>query len=302
VYFVLFCITIYVLCFQRRHKPPNGVLLGAAIVIFICTSMDVLIECNRLLIGLLFTPPMQTNEYFNDGGDWTFGLQDTVRVLNMLTADAVLIYRAWMVWEQRWPIVAMNILIWLSTLVTSIRILQLQITWMGQPEKMQYLVDMVAWSLATQCLTLVQTVAATSIIVVRLWKVDRAAAQYRDTSLLPVVRILVESGMLYTSLMLVNVIVTSLVNPGLFIVLQLMSPIIGITFSLIIVRAGLGLATEGQKAMRSTMASSALPGSISVSVHRHVHSDGTGDDDETFNEDGQDSMTMKQLGTNTEAV
>jgi len=305
VYFVLFCITIHILCFRRKRQPTNRFLLMAALALFIFASMDVLIECHRLLIGLLYTPGPEIDAYFNSGGDWSFGLQDTVRVLNMLIGDAVLVYRAWMVWEKRWPVVAFNILVWLATLVTSIRIVQLQILWIQQPEEVQYLLDMVTWSLATQCLTLAQTTTATGLIVFRLWRVDRAASQYKDTSLLPVVRILVESGVLYTSLMLVNVVVTSLVNPGLFIILQVTSPIIGITFSLIIVRVGLGLSldtTQGST-MRSTMASSQPPRSINISVRRHINSERAGDDDENSAfEDGLESVTMKAIGRKAEDV
>jgi len=302
VFFVLFCITIHILCF-RRKRHANRILLTASIVIFMCTTTDIVIECHRLLIGLLYTPAPLIDAYFNSGGDWPFGLQDTVRILNMLIADGVLIYRVWCVWEKRWYFIIFNVLVWLGTLVSSIRILQLQIQWIEQPEDYFYLSQMVTWSLATQCLTLAQTTTATSLISFRLWQVDRAASAYKDSSLLPVVRILIESGMLYTALMVCNVATTALENPGLFVILTLMSPIIGITFSLIIVRVGLGVSSETRTTMRST-ALSTVPRSINISVRQHMNSDRTGDDDGT-DWDIQESHSLKQIsrvGGSAEAV
>jgi len=189
--------------------------------------------------------------FFNSGGDWQFGLQDTVRVLNMLIADAVFIYRVWCVWERRWQFIVLNVLVWLGTLVSSIRILQFQIQWIEVPADYFYLSDLTTWSLATQCLTLSQTALATGLIAFRLWQVDWVAAVYKQSGLLRVVRILVEPGLLYTSLMVCNVATTALGNPGLFVILTLTSPIIGINFSLISIVVGLGISSESRTTLKS---------------------------------------------------
>ncbi|KZT50270.1 hypothetical protein CALCODRAFT_513393 [Calocera cornea HHB12733] len=300
VFLVLFCIAIHILCFRRRRNI-NRILLGSAIGIFVFTTIDVLIECHRLLIGLLYTPQDAADAYFNSGGDWPFGLQDCARVTVVLIADAVMIYRVWCVWEKRWYFIILNILCWIGTLVSSIRIVQLQILWIIQPEDYFYLTDMTKYSMATQCLTVTQTTIATSLIAFRLWQVDRASSAYKDSSLLPVARILVESGVLYTSAMLCNLVTTALVNPGLFVVLSLMSPIIGITFSLIIVRVGLGISSESRATVPTGMSSTA-PRSINISVRRQMNSDTVGDDDEWGRQDSMGLQPMTKSIASSEAV
>ncbi|KZO99331.1 hypothetical protein CALVIDRAFT_595949 [Calocera viscosa TUFC12733] len=295
VFVVLFCITLHILFF-RRKRHLNRILLTAAISIFIFTTMDIIIECHRLLVGLLYTPAALSDAYFNSGGDWQFGLQDTARIVVVLIADAVLIYRVYCVWERRWYLIVFNILCWLGTLVSSIRILQLQIEWIEQPSAYYYLADMTKYSLATQSLTVAQTTTATGLIAFRLWQVDRGSAAYKESSLLPVARIMVESGMLYTALMLCNVATTALQNPGLFVILTLMSPVIGITFSLIIVRVGLGLSSESRSTQRSTGMTTTTPHSINISVRRRQASGGHGEEEEGGTDwDGGESVGLEMM-------
>jgi len=298
IFFVLFCITIHILCFRPKRYRTSRLLLVASLAIFVFTSIDVIIQCHRLLIGLLYTAQADMNTYFNGGGDWLFGLQDAIRVVNMLIGDAVLLYRAWVVWERRWIVVIFNILVWLGTLVASIRIVQLQVNWIQNPADFLILLDMSTWSIVAQSLTMAQTTTATGLIAFRLWKVDRAASTYKESSLLPIVRILVEAGALYTSFMLVNLVLTALINPVVYVILEVSSPIIGITFSLIIVRVGMGLSSESRISTAPLSTISHRSHAINVSIQRHTNSEGLpGDDERSAFEDGHESVKMTQLGT-----
>ncbi|KZT56727.1 hypothetical protein CALCODRAFT_517952 [Calocera cornea HHB12733] len=293
VHFVLFCATVYVLCI-RPKRQINWVLLVSGIFVFIFTSMDLFIECHRLLIGLLYMPVGPVSDaYFNSGGDWPFGLQDTVRVINVLIADAVLTYRVWCVWERRWYVVIFNILCWLATVVTSIRILQLQIFWIETPVDFFYLTDMTKWSLATQCLTLAQTVTATALIGFRRWQIDSVAYSPPERKVSTAGRILVESAILYTGLMACNVGATAPQNPGLFVILSLMSPIIGISLSGITIRVALGLSSDSKR--NSLRPNGMTTGTgLDMSGQRDKNSQHTGDDDRT-EWDGQDSVGLQPM-------
>lgn len=151
------------------------------------------------------------------------------------------------------------------------------------------------WALAVPALSFAQTTTATGLIAFRLWKVDRAASAYKEGSLLPVVRILVESGAIYTALMLVDIVVSYLKNVAVTFVPQLVSPIIGITFSLIIVRVGLGLSNENPTTQASTAAS--YPSrrfNLSIPHQSNVTRQGQ-DDTTSTNEEGAESVGMKGL-------
>jgi len=91
--------------------------------------VDTVLRSHRLMIGLLYTPSNFTpDEYFLESYDWMSVLDEGVIVLDMLTADAVLLYRVWIVWGKRWPFVAVNVLLWLTFLASSLRTLQVQVT------------------------------------------------------------------------------------------------------------------------------------------------------------------------------
>ncbi|EJU00413.1 hypothetical protein DACRYDRAFT_16884 [Dacryopinax primogenitus] len=293
---------------RHLQNQTNRVLVAAAVIIFICTSTDVLLECHRLLVGLIYTDPSVRDAYFNSSGDWKFCFQVTVRLMNMLTGDAVMIYRVWAAWERRWQFILFNTCVWLVTFASTIRLIQIRFSWAMEPTNLSWLPLTTTWSLVLESTTLAQVLTATSLVAFRIWKVDRAAAKFKGSSLLPVVGIVVESGLLYTSLTLVNVTCTALVNPGFYVVLQLMSPIIGITFSLIIVRVGLKLGSGSTKSFQATfrteLTPSRQPRSMHISVHRHFESEhqDTIEDEEQGSAfgDGQESFSMKPVQSRTD--
>ncbi|KZT56288.1 hypothetical protein CALCODRAFT_518213 [Calocera cornea HHB12733] len=306
IYLTLFVISVHIMWWRHLQHQTNRVLVAATIIIFICTSTDVLLECHRLLVGLIYTDPSLRDVYFNASGDWKFCFQVTVRLINMLTGDAIMleIYRVWAAWERRWPFIVFNCCVWLVTFASTIRIIQIRFSWAANPTDSSWLPLSTTWSLILESTTLAQVLTATSLVAYRIWRVDQAAAKFKSSSLLPVVGIVVESGVLYTCLTLVNVTCTALVNPGFYVVLQLMSPIIGITFSLIIVRVGLKLGSGSTKSLQATFQTNAPPRrdtrdrSMHISVHRFEsrRTDGIELDEEQGSYgDGQESFSMKPL-------
>ncbi|KZT56702.1 hypothetical protein CALCODRAFT_517933 [Calocera cornea HHB12733] len=73
-------------------------------------------------------------------------------------------------------------------------------------------------------------------------------------------------GAIYTALLLTNIVVSSVLSWAVLVVTQMISPIIGIAFSLIIVRVGLGIASDGTAAAGSAMTTSS--GRVEVSFDR----------------------------------
>ncbi|EJT98352.1 hypothetical protein DACRYDRAFT_118648 [Dacryopinax primogenitus] len=265
LYFGLFNVSMYILCFRSTHRRRNIFLITATIAIFLFSTIDIIIESNSLLIGFFdTTTALQRDQHFAGGGDWTYAFQDAAQLTNMLVADVVLLYRVWAVWGRRRSIIAFNTLLWLATLgksssrtsrsfadyllACSIRVIQLEAYVVESVTHAAALYVLNNWAIATQALTFSQNVIATCLIALRLWALDHRATTMQRGKLMPIVLIVVESGAIYTSLLLANIVVSSLLNWAVLFVTQLISPIIGITFSLITVRVGLGLASEGTPA------------------------------------------------------
>jgi len=296
VFFVLFCATLYVMSVRSKTTPFNYPLSMAAIIIFSLSSVDAVLKSRRLMIGLLYTPfPYTADEYFQLSYDWTYSMEVAVIELAMLTADAVLLYRVWIVWGNRWRFVAVNGLLWLASLAISTRVFQLQVMTTQSPGDISVVLPLEEWSVISQSLSLAQTVTATGLIASRLWLVDRAVSRYKQGTLLPVIRIVVESGSIYGLLQLVYLPFMRTGIPTDELLVQLMCPTIGITFSLIIVRVGLDLNGERQGPVGPIIRSCARSQPVDISVRREVEIE-TGDrmEETSAFEDRKECFVMRR--------
>ncbi|KZO99352.1 hypothetical protein CALVIDRAFT_595962 [Calocera viscosa TUFC12733] len=289
----LFGITIHVLCFRRKQEKINYILLVASLLIFVLTTLDVVLQCNRLLLGLLFTPPgLSPDVYFSGAGTWTYALQLSALMTNIIVADAVLLYRVWVVWGKRWPFIVVNSILWCAALGSTIRIIQLEVEGVRNPLDFANLLMLAHWAVVVPALSLGHTVLATGLIAFRLFQVERSVSAYTRTSLFPVMRIVVESGVIYTVLMLVETVTQATSSAASLLFFQLISPAIGITFALIVCRVGLGI-SDSAPVPRSNGPYSSK--SVNVSVKRTVDTQEAYDSASVM-EEGDDTMELKGLG------
>ncbi|KZT56700.1 hypothetical protein CALCODRAFT_517931 [Calocera cornea HHB12733] len=299
VFFVLFCFSIHVVCFRKQRQRINRLLLTASIAIFVLTTINIVVSSNSLLIGLFYTSDaLARDEYFGGGKGWTYVLQDTSTSINMLVADFVLLYRVWIVYGRRNYVIAFNVLIWIASAACWIRMLQLQALVISNPAWTATFLELNNWSIATLALTLAQNVIATGLIAGRLWLIDRRAAAYKTGSFWPLIRILIESGGIWTALLLVDIVLEVMLSWSELVVLSLICPVIGVTFSLIIVRVGLGLTERvdtSAAGSRSRLGMSST-GPTSFNVRRSVVIDRSDEPSVVHLEDGAESFQMKGPG------
>lgn len=247
---------------------------------------------------MLYTPlAYNPDEYFLLSYEWTFALETAAIVLDMLNADAVLLYRVWIVWGKRWQFVAVNSLLWLASLAITVRLLQVQVAVIYNPNNYPILNSHQQWAVINQSLSFVQTVTATGLLATRLWLVNRTTARYKQGSLVPVIRIVVESGAIYALLLIVYILFSFSAKyvPTSFLITSLVSPTIGITFSLIIVRVGLNLTGEHQTTIGATPGNSHPSQPVNISVRREVEIE-TGDGIEEVSgcEDGKETYALRR--------
>ncbi|KZT50128.1 hypothetical protein CALCODRAFT_559235 [Calocera cornea HHB12733] len=185
-------------------------------------------------------------------------------------ADAVLTWRVWMVYNRRLLVVGPSIALWLGTIGCTIYLLVLELSSMspslGPDEPL--LVSATQWLMAAEILTLVQNTLATLLIAFRLWRMDRKVSRYREGSLITVVWVVIESGALFSALWITEIAPNAAgYEPGILAVSQLATPVVGIAFSLLIVRVGLGLTNDFPVQKGATPISSSI---TSVAVPREV--------------------------------
>ncbi|KZT60091.1 hypothetical protein CALCODRAFT_149740 [Calocera cornea HHB12733] len=239
LYVCLFFASLFILVSRRSNGHQNGVLLASSIVLFIIITF---------MLGLSFSNVLDAFVYRSYGNPAAFlevpffWKSLTLQVLGLficLFADSILLYRCWLIWGQSWqPMVPTGVLFLASIAMFIFTVVELSRTALYLPSdapKLYHGLD------AFLVLTLVQNVLVTTLIAYRLWRADLAVAAYRSAStLLPVIWIIIESGLLYSATLLVF-LVANFVDPWVSVIMSAMlCSMIGITFSSIIVRCGYG--------------------------------------------------------------
>ncbi|KZP27847.1 hypothetical protein FIBSPDRAFT_1039852 [Athelia psychrophila] len=240
VFLVMFSFSVYVLVGRRGLPIING-LLVTAVLLVVVAIMHFSVDAYRLMAAFIThrDAPGGPVTYLNALANPTYLFKSIVYIIQTLLGDACMIYRCWIIWQKKHWIVALPCLLLLSCAASGVGVI-VSFSRVG-PTTQVY--EFAGWVSSFFSLTLATNTISTILIVFRIWSVDRAAGKFRQTksSLKPVISAVVESGLIY-SISLVCLLAAYL--PGTwahFIILDALTPIIGIVFSMIIVRIGLSM-------------------------------------------------------------
>ncbi|KAG5636174.1 hypothetical protein H0H81_008924 [Sphagnurus paluster] len=176
-------------------------------------------------------------------------VRDVHRFLTaLLVTFSIKIYRCWIVWNKKWLIIAPSSLMWVAGTVCGIMTahteagLSSNTSLLNEEKLVPFITSMLT-------LTLVMNLLTTSLIVYRIWSIQRsvkfrATVSSEKSPLWKAMRILIESGLLYTVSIVILFILYMASNNAQFGVSNSVVQIIGITFNLIITRVDRGEATQ----------------------------------------------------------
>ncbi|KAJ6616636.1 hypothetical protein B0H10DRAFT_2036366 [Mycena sp. CBHHK59/15] len=223
IYLVLFCRCMYI-CY---HTKKQSILFISAIVMFLLSSADVTIF---LLQGASVYGNLSLRlDHLEIAGA-------IVYVTNNLLADALLIYRCYVIWNTIW-VTIVPVMLLLATMVLGYTI-QLKLFFI---------------------LSLTVNLFVPTVVAGRLWWVVRTirgsygAATRRKGQKAMV--IILESGLIYSVFVSIHMVFFHYQNPADTIVYAALGQIVGMVPTLIIVRVGLGVSENGSEC--ATMVGSA---------------------------------------------
>jgi len=281
IFIVLLVASLYILLFRRKTKRPNYILIAAAAAMFLVNTTVIAISFARVddaFILLRDEPggPIADLELL---AQWKEVTRTALTCSYFVLADAILIYRCWVVWNNNlWVIVFPSMLFVASATVDIFMVVTMANLHSGDSIFVTALHD---WITAVISLTLAQNVIVTSLIVFRIWNINMNSAAAAAGSLRPVVAIILESGVIYCASLFIFLMTYVAGSNSQYIMVDCINPMIGITFTLLIVRVGLGLnISEPSSHFRSHIRSHTSPSqpiSIAVSRHYHTDADGSGD-------------------------
>ncbi|KAF8889042.1 hypothetical protein BD779DRAFT_1672005 [Infundibulicybe gibba] len=227
VYLVLFAGCLYVsLGKQRgRRRPINKFLFTVTIVLFILITSHWIIQILRLLDAFIYGVDGEPDKYYGYGANPKNVAKTALYVAQTVVGDCTMIYRLYVVWGRNWKIIVIP------------SILTVGLT--GAGAGVVY-----AFSLIVFATTLTTNVIVTTLISYRVWSIHRQVATTAQQRITPVIHVIMDSALIYTFFLVLTHAGYLAKNVYQFIALDMASPAIGIAFSLIIVRVGLGLGSE----------------------------------------------------------
>ncbi|EGN97791.1 hypothetical protein SERLA73DRAFT_182539 [Serpula lacrymans var. lacrymans S7.3] len=223
----------------HRHKNSDGspYMMIVAWALLILSTAHMVIDLLRLeeaFVEYRDTFPGGPIAFFSDIKLWGVVSKNVLYTLQTMLGDGVVIYRCYVVW-QSWRIAVFPILLWISVATTGFGLIIAQTT---GTEAYALTKSTGAWIPAFFASSMATNLLSTSLLAYRIWMIDRNSAKYRlESSLLwPVVRIVLDAGLLYTSALL-PALVSFLANDrGMYVLLDMIMPIISITFYMVIIR------------------------------------------------------------------
>jgi len=180
--------------------------------------------------------------YFNSVSHVTHVAKSAVYVTLTIVSDCLIVYRAWVVLRNKIMLGLLSLLV-LATAVLAYRNIY---TLAHMPrDGSVYASDLSAWITSFNVLSAATNVLASALIAHRIWSINRRLGSFSHTGktgIHPVIVIVVESGAVYAASLIILTVLYTTGDHAQYIVLDAITPLIGIVFSLIIIRVGLKLA------------------------------------------------------------
>ncbi|KAG2040414.1 hypothetical protein BDR03DRAFT_948665 [Suillus americanus] len=244
---------------RKRHSRPSDYLVGTAVSLFILITAHLVIDILRNMQAFTAdeAEPNYPSKYYGTFDTWQNILKSTLYVAVTLVSDAFILYRSFILWGRNYLIAAFPFLLFIADIAIGVFwVYTLSLVVPGE----NVFADALSIRVKTfYSITLAMNVICTLLIAFKILKIQKVVAPFKkgnDDQVSRLVPIIVESGSVYSALLVVMIGTYTSNSPAMFIILNSMSPIIGIVFSSVIVRVGLGLSHGDSHRANGTLSSS----------------------------------------------
>ncbi|KAM5540155.1 hypothetical protein V8D89_006295 [Ganoderma adspersum] len=256
----MFTLAMWILLRDRQKRHVNYYMVFAGCTLMTLATAEMAVNIARVYQGFLSKGPDLTGgpeAYFADVSEATFVIKSCLYNAQTLVLDAVVIYRTYVVW-QNFLICILPIVGWLGLLGTDSSFfsagavvsdspplacsigLNIAIATASSHKGDVFAAQTGQWITAVYALSLATNVSTTMLLAFKIWNVARKSAQYRSGNIFtPVLRVIIESGAVYSVTITAALISFVVQSNGVYVVLDMISPIISIVFNMLIIRIGL---------------------------------------------------------------
>ncbi|KAI0742409.1 hypothetical protein C8Q80DRAFT_1221032 [Daedaleopsis nitida] len=248
---VLYCISMWILMYREKHHGRSKLhkwMSGTATVMFLLAIAHLCFDVQRAIDGFITHggTPTGTLDFYNRLSNPTHVGKTVIYITQTLVGDAFVAYRLYVVWGRNSWILVLPILLLLGTAVAGYGICY-ELTQVKRPGAI-FQSNLVPWITSFFSLSLTTNVIATFLITGRIvWsnqKVKRYRAGYAALTNWGVVETIVQSAAIYSAA-LASLLATYVSGSNAqYVCLDSLQPLIGIVFTLIIIRVGLNETTS----------------------------------------------------------
>lgn len=174
--------------------------------------------------------------FFSDVAQWSFVYKNLLYTLQTLVGDGVVIYRCYVVW-QSWYIIIIPCVMWCSVAVTGAGSVY-SISQATVNKEDIFAPGTGPWITSFLAATLFTNLLSTSLLAYRIWSIGRRMTNVALATgiVWPIVRVILDAGILYSLSLLAALVCFIAQNHGHYVLLDMIMPIISITFYMVIIR------------------------------------------------------------------
>ncbi|KAJ7044837.1 hypothetical protein C8F04DRAFT_1174595 [Mycena alexandri] len=164
---------------------------------------------------------------------WDHVFSNVIYATQSILGDAVAVYRCWVLWNRNFFVVCLPFLLFFGSAVSGYMVCAIFAK--IQVGSTVFDISLDVWIKTFFTIAVAQNIITTGLMAWRIAATDRKASSYRtgQGNLIPILRILVESAALYLTAELILLILYVANNNAQFILLESITPIVGITFNAI---------------------------------------------------------------------
>ncbi|KAG0705568.1 hypothetical protein DFH29DRAFT_905986 [Suillus ampliporus] len=236
---LMFIGTLWALVQRNMKNAVKRKMTIIAYSLLLFSTAHMVIDIIRTEEGLVQqrdTFPGGPVAFFADVAQWSFVCKNLLYTLQTLVGDAVVIYRCYVVW-QSWYITIIPCILWCSVAVTGIGSVY-SISKATVNKENIFAPSTGPWITSFLVATLFTNIVSTSLLAYRIWSIGRRVANVTSGTgvLRPILRIILDAGVLYSLSLLAALVCFIAKNHGHYILLDMIMPIISITFFMVIIR------------------------------------------------------------------
>ncbi|KAJ7096121.1 hypothetical protein C8R44DRAFT_860165 [Mycena epipterygia] len=229
----LFSITVY-LILKKRINNTNRLLLPTLGLIWVLSMTHWIIDITRAVNAFINTPEGAL-AYYEDVSNPLETAKTAVYVTVTMTGDFFLIYRCFIIWNRRWSIVILPVLLWLGTGVTGYGATHnLLLARQGGV----FFQALAPWITSFFAMSLTLNIICTTSIAYRILRTRMVLHKdnAQNSRVYSALIIFLESAAIYSSSLLALLVVYVLNFNAQYIALDMTASLIGVTFSMILLR------------------------------------------------------------------